>query len=150
METITYLIAPGANALEIPLLAFPTESQARDFLANIGAVAGRKVSTGIGKNAWGEDREYFETIPDLSPAAHEATVFPFVRVPDDFAPCFTTETSGQFPGIALLEVVMDSDDERMRKALCINGHYYSGCGGMYVLELRTLPVGAPVVAWDLD
>lgn len=31
-----------------------------------------------------------------------------------------------------------------------DGYYYSGCGGCYMLEVREVEFGQPMVAWDLD
>lgn len=46
METITYVIAPAANMVEIPLFAFPTPEQAHEFCRSLGLRGARRIGEG--------------------------------------------------------------------------------------------------------
>jgi hypothetical protein len=52
-----------------------------------------------------------------------------------------------------LYLVLGEDNEqaeRVRQALFKDGHYYGGCGECDRLKIVTVPVGVPVVGWNLD
>lgn len=121
MKLVTYVIAPAYNAIELVLMAFPSMDEAALHLESLG----------------------------LLRSEDNANTFDRVRI-----------TEGDTIRIMTLGQALDDrnegDDEvtvaakQLRQALFAKGHYYSGCGSCYELNLVNAAIGQPVVAFDLD
>lgn len=131
METITYVIAPAANMVEIPLFAFPTPEQAHEFCRSLGLRGARR----IGEGEYGEG-EYEPILDSPVTSYHYAW------------------QGGEYVSLAWAlqqeEQRPEGEETPLMSALFADGHYYSGCGEVYRLDIRTHEIGAPVVPWDLD
>jgi hypothetical protein len=110
LNSLTYVIAPAYNDVDIVLMAFPTVEDAHAHLSGLGLVRSEH-----NENAYGQATIDGKVVP-LSEAldmAGEAT-------------------------------------QTLRKSLFQNGNYYGGCGECHYLYVREVPVGQPVVAFNLD
>lgn len=135
IDTITYLVAPHANAVEIVLMAFPTPDEARRFCLKLG-LRGARPAPGQSEKEWWECE--YEPVPEDEPV--NSFSFAYFR--------------GEYVSLAYaLENEYNPNDEGntpLANALCKGGHYDHGNGEMYRIDIRTVPIGSPVVAWDFD
>jgi hypothetical protein len=116
LTSLTYVVAPAYNDIEIVLMAFPTTEQAVTHLTGLGLL--------VAEPEEGQD--------------DGCIVFEAVQV------------DGETVSLAeALESKSESADA-LRQALFAEGNYYGGCGECYSLYLVERPLGAPVVAFNLD
>ena len=109
-DTITYIIGNSHNAIRIPLLAFPTNEQAHDFLTSNDFIV--------------EDNYVAEVLIKGNPV----TLFKALR-------------SGWGD---------ENETDSFRLALFADGKYDDGNGEIGSLSIETIPLGKPVVGFDLD
>lgn len=108
-------------------MAFPTPEEAHAFCRNLGLRGARRI--GDGDDGDGE----FEPLPiDADPPTY---VFAW--------------QDGEHVSLAWA-LEHDPEGGPLTTALFARGHYYGGCGELYRIHVRTLPIGAPVVPWDFD